>query len=116
MTVHSKFKRVIFRILKWVGVTLLIAIVTGIIYEELGRRQDRKRLPQIGQSVDIGGRSLNIYCSGGRQIIVKDSHHAISDEAPDAVINAVRDVVTLAREDGSRSSATPRGRKNSERD
>ena len=40
----------------------------------------------------------------GRQIIVKDSHHAISEEAPDAVINAVRDVVKLVREDRSKSS------------
>src|SRR5882724_4774285 len=40
------------------------ALILGIVYEQFGRRQDRKRLPQIGRSVDIGGRSLNIYCSG----------------------------------------------------
>src|SRR6266478_6875621 len=36
----------------------------GAIYEQFGRHQDRARLPQIGKSVDIGGRSLNIFCSG----------------------------------------------------
>ena len=40
------------------------ALVSGIAYEQLERRQDRRRLPQIGRSVDIGGRSLNISCSG----------------------------------------------------
>jgi pimeloyl-ACP methyl ester carboxylesterase len=39
-------------------------LVAGIVYEQIGRRQDRARLPQIGTSVDIGGRTLNISCSG----------------------------------------------------
>jgi pimeloyl-ACP methyl ester carboxylesterase len=41
-----------------------VALVAGIVYEQIGRRRDRTRLPQIGKSVDIGGRSLNILCSG----------------------------------------------------
>src|SRR5215813_6988275 len=74
MAVQSKLKRVISRILKGVGVTLLTAIVAGVIYEEVGQRQDRKRLPQIGQSVDIGGRSLNLYCSGeGNPAVIFDT-------------------------------------------
>jgi hypothetical protein len=51
-------------ILKSTGIALVGAIVGGIIYEQVGRWQDRKRLSQIGRSVDIGGRTLNIYCSG----------------------------------------------------
>src|SRR5207248_6142198 len=39
-------------------------LVAGIVYEQIGHRQDRARLPQIGTSVDIGGRTLNISCSG----------------------------------------------------
>ena len=35
-----------------------------MIYEQLRRWQDRKGLPQIGRSVDIGGRTLNISCAG----------------------------------------------------
>ena len=48
------------------GLTVLIALalVAGIAYEQIGRRRDRARFPQIGRSVDIGGRTLNIFCSG----------------------------------------------------
>jgi pimeloyl-ACP methyl ester carboxylesterase len=73
MVIQSKFKRALRRILKVAGVTLLTAVTAGIIYEEVGRRRDRKRLPQIGQSVDIGGRSMNIYCSGeGSPVVIFD--------------------------------------------
>jgi pimeloyl-ACP methyl ester carboxylesterase len=41
-----------------------VAFVAGVVYEQMGRRRDRTRIPQIGRSVDIGGRSLNIFCSG----------------------------------------------------
>ena len=43
---------------------LVVLLLAGITYEQIGERQDRKRFPQVGQSFDIGGRSLNIYCSG----------------------------------------------------
>lgn len=48
------------------GLALFIAtaLAAGIVYEQLGRRRDRARFPQIGRSVDIGGRTLNIFCSG----------------------------------------------------
>src|SRR6185436_3890912 len=60
--------------LKSIAVALLIAAAAGLIYEEVGRRQDRKRLPQIGQSVDIGGRTLNLYCSGeGSPTVILDT-------------------------------------------
>jgi pimeloyl-ACP methyl ester carboxylesterase len=50
------------------------AFVAGYIYEQLGRRRDRARFPQIGRSVDIGGRSLNIFCSGaGRPAVIFES-------------------------------------------
>jgi pimeloyl-ACP methyl ester carboxylesterase len=69
-----KTKRRIKLLLKTAVAVLVIAIVAGMIYEEIGRRNDRKRIPQIGQSVDIGGRSLNIYCSGeGSPPVVFDS-------------------------------------------
>ena len=41
-----------------------LAIVVGHIYERVGERRDREQLPQVGRSVDIGGRRLNIFCSG----------------------------------------------------
>jgi pimeloyl-ACP methyl ester carboxylesterase len=57
-------KRVIKFVLKSLTVVIAAAIVAGIIYERWGQRQDRKRFSQIGQSIDIGGRTLNLYCSG----------------------------------------------------
>ena len=60
--------------LKGGGALLLIGIVAGTVYEEVGRRRDRARLPQTGQAVDIGGRSLNIYCSGaGGPAVILDA-------------------------------------------
>ena len=52
------------RVLKFIALALAALIIFGVIYEQLGERADKKRLPQIGHSVDIGGRSLNIFCSG----------------------------------------------------
>jgi len=46
--------------LKSVLLIFTAMILAGIAYEQIGERQDRKRFPQIGRSVDIGGRSLNI--------------------------------------------------------
>ena len=50
--------------LKSLTVLIALALVAGIIYEQIGCRRDRARFPQVGRSVDIGGRSLNIFCSG----------------------------------------------------
>jgi pimeloyl-ACP methyl ester carboxylesterase len=50
--------------LKRFAVSITAVILAGIIYEQLGEWQDRNRFPQIGRSVDIGGRALNIFCSG----------------------------------------------------
>lgn len=41
-----------------------LALVSGVVYERIQRARDRDRLPQIGRSMDIGGRTLNLYCSG----------------------------------------------------
>jgi pimeloyl-ACP methyl ester carboxylesterase len=43
---------------------LAVALVSGTVYEQVQRGRDRQKFPQIGRSVDIGGRALNIYCSG----------------------------------------------------
>jgi len=42
----------------------LVLAASAFAYERTGEWLDRERFPQIGQSFDIGGRSLNIYCSG----------------------------------------------------
>jgi pimeloyl-ACP methyl ester carboxylesterase len=42
-------------------------------------------------------RRLAEHSRRGRQVVVPDSGHAIPEEAPDAVIRAVREVVTIVR-------------------
>jgi pimeloyl-ACP methyl ester carboxylesterase len=44
-----------------------LALATGVVFEQVQRARDRERLPQIGRSVDIGGRTLNLFCSGTGQ-------------------------------------------------
>lgn len=59
---------------KGLALLLVAALVSGILYEQIGRSRDRSRLPQLGKSVDIGGRSLNISCRGtGRPAVVFES-------------------------------------------
>jgi pimeloyl-ACP methyl ester carboxylesterase len=54
------------------GVALLL--LSGFVYEQIGEWRDRRNFPQVGRSVDIGGRSLNLYCSGaGTPTVVFDS-------------------------------------------
>lgn len=44
---------------------LVLALLGGFTYEQVGRARDASQLPpRIGQAVDIGGRTLNLYCSG----------------------------------------------------
>jgi pimeloyl-ACP methyl ester carboxylesterase len=41
-----------------------LALVSGLLYEQTQRAHDRVRYPQIGRSIDIGARLLNIDCAG----------------------------------------------------
>jgi len=45
-------------------VVLAIALITGASWEQTERARDHERLPQVGRSIDIGGRSLTIDCAG----------------------------------------------------
>jgi len=49
------------------AVVVVIAAVSGALYEQMQRARDRENFPQIGRSVDIGGRRLTIDCSGAGQ-------------------------------------------------
>jgi pimeloyl-ACP methyl ester carboxylesterase len=58
----------------WLGAVALIAGLGGATYEQIGERRDRIQLPQIGRSVDIGGRNMNIFCSGeGSPAVILES-------------------------------------------
>lgn len=61
-------------VLKVLVASFCLLLVAGYVYERIGRQKDRKRLPQIGRSVDIGGRSMNIFCSGsGSPAVILDT-------------------------------------------
>ena len=49
---------------KVIALVLAIVLVVAAAYEQIGAWRDRQVLKQIGRSVDIGGRTLNIYCTG----------------------------------------------------
>src|SRR3989442_1698136 len=63
------------RLLKATIVAIAFVSLFGFAYEQLGRSLERKRLPpQVGRSIDVGGRTLNIYCSGeGSPAVVFES-------------------------------------------
>ena len=57
-----------------IGGLIAVVLLAGAVYEQIGERRDTDRLPRIGRAVDIGGRSLNIYCSGrGTPAVIFDA-------------------------------------------
>jgi pimeloyl-ACP methyl ester carboxylesterase len=57
-----------------VTAALASVLICGFGYEQFGQWRDHHRSPQIGRSFDIGGRKLNIYCSGeGSPAVIFDS-------------------------------------------
>ena len=57
-----------------VAAALALLLIGGFIYEQFGQWRDHRRSPQIGRSFDIGGRKLNIYCSGeGSPAVIFDA-------------------------------------------
>jgi len=61
-------------VLKVLALSIVVLVVAGVVYEQIGKRLDRGRYPRIGQSVDIGGRTLNLFCSGqGSPVVIFDS-------------------------------------------
>ena len=62
------------RVIGRFAILLILGAFAGAVYERTGKQRDRERLPRIGQAVDIGGRSLNIHCSGsGSPSVVLDT-------------------------------------------
>jgi hypothetical protein len=39
-------------------------LLFGTTYQQIGERHDRRLAPQLGRSIEVAGRTLNIYCSG----------------------------------------------------
>ena len=52
-----------------IGVRFILAmavlgLLTAVTYEQIGAWRDSRLLKQVGRSIDIGGRRLNIHCTG----------------------------------------------------
>jgi pimeloyl-ACP methyl ester carboxylesterase len=47
-----------------VALTAAVILVGALAYEHIGAWRDGRVLTQVGRSVDIGGRALNIHCTG----------------------------------------------------
>jgi len=74
-----------------------LALVSGLLYEQTQRTRDRERYPQIGRSVDIGGRTLNIDCAGtGQPAVILESG------ANWSLSSSVRDPKTILANGGPR--------------
>jgi pimeloyl-ACP methyl ester carboxylesterase len=55
---HSK------RLFALVAAAAVIGLAAGRIYERRAESRDKDWLPQVGRSINIGSRNLNIFCSG----------------------------------------------------
>ncbi|HMD71039.1 MAG TPA: hypothetical protein VKF41_06820 [Bryobacteraceae bacterium] len=76
---------------------LALALVSGLLYEQTQRARDRERYPQIGRSIDIGGRMLDIHCVGAGQPAV-----ILESGANWALNSAVYDPRTMLSNGGPR--------------
>jgi len=62
------------RVLKGLALAFLLAAALGLTYEQIGRWQDSQHRFRIGRSVNIGGHTLNIDCSGsGSPAVILES-------------------------------------------
>lgn len=63
------------RKLRRIAVAGVILCSSGAIFEQIGRLRDRTRFEQIGKSVSVGSRTLNIFCSGqGAPAVIFDTY------------------------------------------
>ncbi len=52
------------RVARWTALLVALVLLAAATYEHVGAWRDGRVLRQIGRSVDIGGRALNIHCVG----------------------------------------------------
>ena len=57
-------RRPVRRVAVLVAIVVAVALLAAAVYEQVGAWRDSRVLKQIGRSVDIGGRTLNIHCIG----------------------------------------------------
>jgi pimeloyl-ACP methyl ester carboxylesterase len=49
---------------KWAAIVVALVLIAAATYEHVGAWRDGQVLKQVGRSVDVGGRALNIHCVG----------------------------------------------------
>ena len=61
-------------LLKWLGVSLMVLLLTGAIYQQIGVALDAKLAPAVGDMVSVNGRAVHLHCEGaGRRTFVLDA-------------------------------------------
>jgi pimeloyl-ACP methyl ester carboxylesterase len=54
-------------IVRWTSIGIALGLLGAAAYEHVGAWRDGRVLQQVGRSVDIGGRALNVHCVGDGQ-------------------------------------------------
>lgn len=68
---RSPLRRWLKRIFKTLAVVIVLALVVGLVYEAMARRQVARDYPPPGQLVDVGARRIHLDCRGqGSPIVV----------------------------------------------
>jgi pimeloyl-ACP methyl ester carboxylesterase len=83
------------RVIGVLALSVFVATLAGLVYERVGGWRDQKGLQQVGQSFNIGGRSLNLYCSGtGGPTVLFESNGGVPGYR---WVRIQRDVAALTR-------------------
>jgi pimeloyl-ACP methyl ester carboxylesterase len=74
LTGWRRARRWLKRILLGLLALLILALVVGVIYEALGKKNAAEKYPPRGQLVDVGGRKMHIDCRGtGSPTVILES-------------------------------------------
>ena len=66
--------RVVKKILKWIGIVVLLLLAAGAIYEQVGLALDAKLAPPAEEMISVDGRAVHVVCIGeGPRTFVLDS-------------------------------------------
>jgi pimeloyl-ACP methyl ester carboxylesterase len=75
-SIDPSFGRSLGSRLRAAGITFATVVALGVGYEQIGQWRDGRRFPQIGRSIDIGGRTLNLHCLGeGNPTVIFEAGH-----------------------------------------
>lgn len=66
-TVWRRARRLAGVVARWTAIAMALVLLGMAAYEHVGAWRDAQVLTQVGRSVDIGGRTLNIHCAGSGQ-------------------------------------------------